>query len=152
MHWSWVRGGAKLHASEIQPGKDDNDLSKPPRAADPAGPPKGAQIRMGRGQLNAQMVPLYSLAQMLAQQLGRPVLDKTNLKGFFDFKLEWAPDETQRGLGLGGGDSRESPPPVDSSGPSIFTALQEQLGLRLESQKGPVEILVIDHVEKASEN
>jgi uncharacterized protein (TIGR03435 family) len=66
------------------------------------------------------------------------VVDKTALQGDFAFELEWTPDP--------------SPAPADDSGPSIFTALQEQLGLKLEPQKGPVEILVIDHVERPSEN
>lgn len=109
---------------------------------------------MGRGQLNAQMAPISALASLLAQQLGRPVLDKTGLQGNFDFKLEWTPDEGQRGIGLGEPDrtAADTAPPVDSSGPSVFTALQEQLGLKLESQRGPAEILVIDHIEKPSEN
>jgi uncharacterized protein (TIGR03435 family) len=117
-------------------------------------PPRGASmIRMGRGQLNAQSVPVTAIIQMLAQQLGRPVIDKTDIKGNYDFNLQWTPDETQRG-GLGGLDrpAGDSPMPTDTSGPSIFTAVQEQLGLKLEAAKGPVETLVIDHVEKASGN
>ncbi len=110
-------------------------------------------MRMGRGQLSAQMAPVSALANMLSQQLGRPVIDKSGLKGAFDFKLEWTPDESQRGFGfLGDKPPGESAPPADSSGPSLFTAVQEQLGLKLESQKGPVEIVVIDHIEKPTEN
>jgi uncharacterized protein (TIGR03435 family) len=112
----------------------------------------GSMMRMGRGQLSAEMAPIAALVNMLSQQLGRPVLDQTGLTGSFDFKLEWTPDETQRGLGLEG----EKPPgeiaPPGESGPSIFTAVQEQLGLKLESAKGPVEILVIDRIERPSEN
>jgi bla regulator protein blaR1 len=118
-------------------------------------PPKGASmIRMGRGQLNAQSVPITAIVQMLAQQLGRPVIDKTEIKGNFDFNLQWTPDETQRGMGIGGLDrpAADSPLPADTSGPSLFTAVQEQLGLKLEASKGAVETLVIDRVEKASGN
>jgi len=115
----------------------------------------GSQIRIGRGQLNAQMVPVSSIAAMLSQQLGRPVVDRTEIKGNFDFELQWTPDETQRGMGFGGierpvGDSPL--PSGDPAGPSIFTAVQDQLGLRLEATKGPVESLVIDRIEKASGN
>jgi uncharacterized protein (TIGR03435 family) len=81
------------------------------------------------------------------------VIDRTGLKGNFDFKLEWTPDPGQSGGPFGGGPpGADAPPPPDPNGPSIFTAVQEQLGLRLESQKGPVEMLVIDKVEKPSEN
>ncbi len=146
------KGEPKMHLSEIQPELDSRGLPKEPPAAGAAGPRKGAMIRMGRGQLNAQMASISVFAQMLAQQLGRPVVDKTGLKGFYDFELQWTPDENERGMGLGIGDGRESPPPIDSSGPSIFTALQEQLGLRLEGAKGPVPIVVIDRIEKPTGN
>ncbi|HEY2012675.1 MAG TPA: TIGR03435 family protein [Bryobacteraceae bacterium] len=110
-------------------------------------------MRMGRGQLSGMSAPLSMLATTLSNQLGRPVLDRTGLSGKYDFKLEWTPDpgqgEEKPGVPPPG---VEAPPPPDANGPSIFTALQEQLGLRLESQKGPMEIIVIDRVEKASEN
>jgi uncharacterized protein (TIGR03435 family) len=83
----------------------------------------------GRGRLNCRL-PIAAFARSLSSTLGRTVLDQTGLTGAFDIKLEWTPD----------GD--------DASGPSIFTAVQEQLGLQLESAKGPVEILVIEHAEK----
>jgi uncharacterized protein (TIGR03435 family) len=87
--------------------------------------------------------------------LGRTVVDKTGLTAIYDFTLKWTPDESQAPMsgGMDGG-QRGSDNTVgsDSSSPSIFTAIQEQLGLKLESQKGPVEVIVIDHVEKPSEN
>jgi uncharacterized protein (TIGR03435 family) len=112
------------------------------------------RMMMGRGQFSGQGVALQMLTQSLSSQLGRPVIDRTGLKGNFDFKLEWTPDPGQSGGPFGGGPppGADAPPPPDPNGPSIFTALQEQLGLRLESQKGPVEMLVIDKVEKPSEN
>ncbi len=157
------KNGPKLRKSEIQADQLNNDPpSKSPQSGDPSSPTqsadsrprgKGAMIRMTRGQVSAEMAPVSQLASLLAQQLGRPVVDKTGLEGLFDFKLEWTPDETMRGMSpLGDSPGHESSQPVDTSGPTIFSALQEQLGLRLESQRGPVEILVIDHIEKPSEN
>lgn len=110
----------------------------------------GSQMRMGRGQLNAQKMSMAQLADSLAGTLDRPVVDKTEVKGVFDIKLEWTPDESQpMGVPGGPGDGGERRPAADNpSGPSIFTALQEQLGLKLQGQKLPVEIVVIDHVEK----
>ena len=93
------------------------------------------------------------MAAQLERQLSRVVIDKTELNGEYDYTLAWTPEH-----GDGGPESLGLPPqpapaePADSKGPSIFTALQEQLGLRLESQKGPVEIIVIERVEKPSEN
>jgi uncharacterized protein (TIGR03435 family) len=107
---------------------------------------------MGRGQFSGQGVQLEMLTRSLSSQLGRPVIDRTGLKGNFDFKLEWTPDPGQSFAFGGGPPGADAPPPPDPNGPSIFTAVQEQLGLRLESQKGPVEMLVIDKVEKPSEN
>jgi uncharacterized protein (TIGR03435 family) len=96
----------------------------------------GQPTRMGP-QMMARGVTMSSFATTLARTLGRPVVDKTALPGAFDIDLEYAP-------GLSSSE--------DASGPSIFTALQEQLGLRLESQKGPVEILIIDLIDKPSGN
>jgi uncharacterized protein (TIGR03435 family) len=93
------------------------------------------------------------LTQILAQNVGRPVVDQTGLTGDYDFKLEWTPDQNQQGtFGPGPGPDGHLPPPADPNGPSIFTAVEEQLGLKLNSQKGPVEMLTIDAVEKPSEN
>lgn len=84
------------------------------------------------------------LANVLSNQLRRSVQDQTGLKGVFDFELEREPDtETQST----GGDDAPAPSPEARTGPSIFTAIEEQLGLKLEPRKGPVEVIVIGHVE-----
>lgn len=103
-------------------------------------------LRPERGQMTGNVASLEMLVTALSNQLGRPVLDRTGLKGNFDFKLEWTPDAAQAAPGA------DAPPLPDPSGPSLFTAIQEQLGLRLESQKGPVEMIVIDRVARPSEN
>jgi bla regulator protein blaR1 len=102
------------------------------------------------GPVRGQGIPMANLVHFLSQQLGRIVVDKTGLTGKYDFTLQWTPDESQGPPG--GPPGIDNAPPPDTSGPSIFTAIQEQLGLKLESQKGPVEILVIDHAEKPSAN
>ncbi len=90
---------------------------------------------------------------VLTGALDRPVLDKTGITGKFDFHLVFAPDQSTP-VFLPGGDMANNPvvPSDDPAGPSIFTAIQEQLGLKLEPAKGPREFLVIDHVERPSEN
>jgi len=106
-------------------------------------------MRIGRGELTAQSIGMEQIAHLLTQQTGRTVVDNTGLKGNYDFTLKWTPDQSTPMLnGATGPDST----PLPDSGPSIFTAIQEQLGLKLESQKGPVEMLVVDRVEKPSEN
>ena len=112
---------------------------------------RGPMIRMGRGQLAGQEMRIPMLVEQLSRITGRNVIDKTGLTGKYDIKLNWTPDEAQ-GAGFGGGDGpRPDAAPADT-GPSLFTAIQEQLGLKLESQKGPVEVIVVDHIEKATEN
>jgi uncharacterized protein (TIGR03435 family) len=112
-------------------------------------------MRMGGGEMTGQGIPMANLVMMLSQQLGRTVLDQTGMKGNYNVELKWTPDQSQPAMPMGP-DSAKPPadnaPLPDSSGPSIFTAIQEQLGLKLESTKGPVEILAIDHVERPSEN
>ena len=82
------------------------------------------------------------LAEQLSRTLGRVVVDKTGLDGRYELSLKWTPDDAPGGAGTA---------PADT-GPSIFTAIQEQLGLKLESQKGPVPILVVDHIDLPSQN
>jgi uncharacterized protein (TIGR03435 family) len=118
---------------------------------------QGHRMRMGRGQLTGTKVPIALLMQTLSQQLGRTVVDKTGLTGDYDFTLNWTP---QPGEGGGSGPPPPGPgpggpeggPAVDPNGPSIFAAVQEQLGLKLESDKGPVEMVVLDKVERPTEN
>jgi uncharacterized protein (TIGR03435 family) len=111
---------------------------------------RGQMIRMGRGQLTGQEMRMNMLTNQLSQILGRNVVDKTGLTGKYDIRLTWTPDPGQGGLIVR--DAGEGPPPSSDSGPSIFTAVQEQLGLKLDSQKGPVELVVVDRIEKPSEN
>jgi bla regulator protein BlaR1 len=144
-----AKNGPKLQ--EAKPGEPDGDGIKGPDGRSAVG---GHFVRMGRGQLNGHSLGMADIVRLFSQQLGRTVVDKTGLTGNYDFTLQWAPDESQGPRfkqpagGQGAGDSA----PPESSGLSIFTAIQEQLGLKLESQKGLVEILVIDHVEKPSDN
>jgi uncharacterized protein (TIGR03435 family) len=114
------------------------------------GPPRGGG-RMAPGFAEVNGVSMPMLVEMLAQQLGRPVIDRTDLKGLFDIRLEWATDPNFAGpRGPGGGLGPDIG--ASTSGPSLFTAVEEQLGLRLEPAKGPVEKLVIDSVQRPSQN
>ena len=104
----------------------------------------------GLGVLPARNASMTDLARVMqAAVLDRPVIDRTGLAGRFDFTLTWTPDDSQfRGLG-----ARVPAPSADPNAPpGLFTAIQEQLGLRLESTKAPVEVLVIERIERPSEN
>jgi uncharacterized protein (TIGR03435 family) len=100
-------------------------------------------------ELDGQGVTMAVLAASLSRtynsDLGRNVIDKTGLSGTFDLRLKWAIQRLAAPANPGA-------TPADDSGPSLFNALQDQLGLRLEPAKGPVEVLVIDHIEKPSAN
>jgi len=105
------------------------------------------RIFPGRVLLPARNATMAQFASMMQRAvLDRPVLDKTGLSGKYDFDLEWTPDETQFG-GQGPPGAPEAP-----LKPDLFAAIQQQLGLRLETAKGPVEALVIDYAERPSEN
>ncbi len=113
--------------------------------------PPVAVIR--RGLLHAQETTMTTVAGLLSEILGRMVVDKTGLKAKYDLKVIWQPDENQianfdqmrvaEGMGA---------PAPDPLGPSLFTALEEQLGLKLESDKAPVEMLVVERIERPSAN
>lgn len=105
------------------------------------GSPGGGRTSGRPGHFEATGITMQKLADLIARQAGRPVSDATGLQGVFDFTLEWDP---QADLQVGTSDVAGS-----IQGASIFTALQEQLGLRLESGNGPVEVLVVDRMEKA---
>jgi uncharacterized protein (TIGR03435 family) len=103
--------------------------------------PEGASSHLvgyGRGRLFYDHLPMRTLAVLLSRQLQQPVLDLTGLTGFYDVRLEWTPDE---------------PAPKETAGaaplPDIFHAIEQQLGLQLEPKKTPIDVLVIDHADKA---
>lgn len=100
----------------------------------------------GRGRLGGIKVSAFDLAESLAAELGRPVLDQTGIDGLFDFRLVWTPDETQRATTELSPNERSAT--VDPNGASIFAAVQEQLGLRLAPQRGQVGVWVIDHIDQ----
>jgi uncharacterized protein (TIGR03435 family) len=93
---------------------------------------------------------MSAFAASLSRQLGRMVIDKTGLAGRYDFKFTYTP-EAREGV-FGRLVTSQDTPASDPNAVSIFTALQEQLGLKLEATKGPVRVLVIDHAEKPGEN
>jgi uncharacterized protein (TIGR03435 family) len=158
--------------SKLKPWVEDPNAPLPPVLATPppigkdglGSVPPGAtrmSISMTNGVQRLRMTSsrqsLPRLADMLANQLGRPVIDKTGLTGDYDYTLEFSPE------GLGGGMLAGLPPPLpppggggppeptstaDQDSPGLLAAVQEQLGLKLESKKGPLDLLVIDHAEK----
>ncbi|MGD0480612.1 MAG: TIGR03435 family protein [Terracidiphilus sp.] len=96
---------------------------------------------MGPGKMTAQGLSTDSLVSAFSGMVGRMIVDKTGLgEKKFDFELRWTPDD------------RRAADNAADAGPSIFTALEEQLGLKLVPAKGPVEVIVIDHIEKPSAN
>lgn len=138
----------------MQMGKDGRPIVPPGAVMMSVSMTNGAQ----RMRMTTSKQSLPRLAEMLANQLGRPVVDKTGLTGEYDYSLEFSPE------GLGGGMLAGLPPPPppppgaggpstagpasDQESPSLLTAVQEQLGLKLESKKGPLDLLVIDRADK----
>jgi bla regulator protein blaR1 len=125
------------------------------RGAPLAPPPPGERMpcgmRMFPGNLSGGSSSMSQLTNVLARFVNRTVVDQTGLTGNYDLDLQWTPDQVPQGRG--------EPPPgapalpaIDPNGPSIFTAVQEQLGLKLESTKGPISVVVIDRVEHPTED
>ena len=95
----------------------------------------GAVTNSGHGTIDAKLISMNRFAEVLSRQMDLPVVDQTHLVGNFNVSLKWSPESDQ----------------APDRGPSIFTAIQ-QLGLRLQARKIPIDVLVIDHVERPSEN
>jgi uncharacterized protein (TIGR03435 family) len=107
------------------------------------GPPPCGDFRLGARALTARGMTMARLARLLRGRVGRPVLDRTNLDGAYDLELEWSSDlGLQQAPPAGAGAAELTP-----DGLSLFTALQEQLGLRLDATRGPVDVIVIDRAE-----
>ena len=127
------KGGPKLKESAIDP-------------AVPASARRGGGVQMSMGMISAHECTIPFFLSMLSRQLGRSIIDRTGLTSNYDFTLRWSPDNgaTTSSNAFDGSQS--------DSLPSIFTAVQEQLGLKLESTIAPVEVLVVDHLERPSQN
>jgi bla regulator protein BlaR1 len=140
-----ANNGPKLH--EAKPGGTYPDGFK-----DADGRARAGMMHMERGRWIGQGVPVALLVKELSRELSRGlggsiIEDKTGLLGNYDFKLQWTPEESRPSIFRGS----DSTPAPESSSPSLFSALPEQLGLKLELQNGPGEILVIDHVEEPAD-
>ena len=112
----------------------------PPPAPPAFGEKMQCGFRVGPGTIAGGSAPVSQLANFLSQNMGRTVVDKTGLAGNYDFEVTYTPDQIPN---LNG-----APAPVDPNGPSLSTALQEQLGLKLESQRGPVTMFIVDKVSQ----
>jgi uncharacterized protein (TIGR03435 family) len=142
-----VKGGSKLHEA-----KPDDTYSNGIKRQDGSPAGKGMMnmgFDGGAMTLTAQGVSIDTLAKHLSGQLQSKVDNETGLKGDYDLALRFSMDE---GRAAAPNPSGESESLSENSAPPIFTALQEQLGLKLESKKVPVDVIVIDHIEAPSEN
>jgi len=137
--------GPNLKKNECVP-----DLNAPPSA--PGGPPRCGTISNGFGRLTLIAQPISVMAQFLGPSVNRVVVDRTGLTGSYDVDLTWTPDRLPPRPPGAPPDQpiRVNGAEIDPNGPSIFTAIREQLGLKLESGRWPVQVLAIDHVEQPS--
>ncbi|MCU1320553.1 MAG: hypothetical protein JWM43_202 [Acidobacteriaceae bacterium] len=133
-----AKGGPRLKEA-------DPNNTYPNGIKGPDGVSHPGMVMMRRDGLTAQAVPMSDLARVLGNQVHRLVVDKTGLTGKYDIALQWTSDEN-RGAGM------EDAGTAANSDPSIFTALQEELGLKLDSSKGMVDMVVVDSVSVPSEN
>ncbi len=106
------------------------------------------QVSLRGGRIIHNRISMLVLATLLSRFERQVVLDMTGLSGFYKVKLEWIPEALRSRAPEGGGPLILNGETIDLNGPSLVTALQEQLGLRLESRKGRVDVIVVDHSEK----
>src|SRR5688572_9999433 len=144
-------GGPPPGARAGGPPLDGRGAPPPPGTPFSLGERAACGDRMGFGQLLAGGMPISRLAtQILPQLTGRVVIDRTVLTGGYDIDLKWSPTPDQ--LPPGPPPPGVELPPIDPNGPSLLTALQEQLGLKLDTERGPVDVLVIDRIQQPAEN
>lgn len=155
-----AKGGPKLQPAAPPPPPATNaepaPEAKPPSFSDPLprhAPQGGTMMRISsdKAEMTVSAGTMKQLAAMLSGQgeaEGRIIIDKTGLTGKYDFYLTWTPPSMTMGADAKGAD----PAHPDSDAPGLVTALQEQLGLKLEPQKAPVQVVVIDHLEPPSAN
>jgi len=110
----------------------------------------GLSTKSSQGHVTATGASMLDVASYLSRRFGKPVVDVTGLTKLYDFKLDWTPDAGEMSAEPPDPDKPRSEEPNGT--PSLFTALQEQLGLKLESKKLPVEMLVVDHWDTPAEN
>lgn len=138
--YALVRGKGNPKLKKGAAGRDDNEDA----------PTRAVTSKLSEGRVYSPKASLSWLAETLTKRLGKPVIDETGIRGEFSISLDWTPDPADPPLFPGG----KTPPPGyvsdTTSGPSIFTAIQEQLGLKLEARKAMRDVLVIDHIERAS--
>jgi len=138
-----VSVGSQLRRSEV----DCSAVAPPSELLLGANQPAPlCQIMLAPGTRTGRAVTMAELARSLDSAVGRPVRDHTNLAGRFDFELTWTPDRPPQST------PETRLPPIDPDRPSIYTAIKEQLGLRLESDREPLDVIVIDHAEKPTED
>jgi bla regulator protein blaR1 len=163
-----AKGGSKMKPSADQ--TPPGPAGPPPAGPPPGGAPPAGAIRLNGGPggpggpggalprgmmqispggIHGSGMEFTQFVNMLSRQVGRSVTDTTGLKGLFDVELNWTPDRTPP---QGGAPPGVELPQVDPNGPTIFTALQEQLGLKLETTTQPGDIFTIEKIEKPSEN
>lgn len=133
------------------PGAGPGRASGPPPPLDFDAPVQCGQRRGGFGRLRAGGTSMAQFAEAISGTAQRMVIDKTGLTGFYDIALTYTPTGEQLPQGPPP-PGAPAPPPIDPDGPNFFTALQEQLGLKLDNQRGPVEVLVIDSIQPPTEN
>jgi uncharacterized protein (TIGR03435 family) len=109
-------------------------------------------LKVGTNSISIQAGTIARLTGVLATALGRPVLDHTGLSGVYDLSVQWDDAPVREGGLPGISDSQPASAPSNSERGSIFTAVPDQIGLRLEAQRASVDVLVIDHIERPSEN
>ena len=147
-----TKGGPKIKLSDDQtPPRPNERGDKPSSPESDRKVPRG-EVHVGSGQFEASAMEFGTFVYVFSLQFGRTIMDKTGLKGLYDIKLQWTPELGQEPGTIDLLPGATAPVPPSEIGPSIFTAIQEQLGLKLESTKGPVDVLVIDSVQKPTGN